>query len=293
MAPPVSADSRGIIRASGWCGCRSRYDHQRHDPSPPVARFVSWYWAVSWDLGDEAHVQHVLGHPVVNLVFQHDRANLAGVLRGMTGRELRGRGWALGAMFRPAGFRPLVDAPMSRLTDREVAPGTILGPGADALHTVLQAADGWTERLQELDDFLAQRLPAEPQPSEETSAIVEHIAADRSLVRVDQVAGFYGIGIRQLQRQFADHVGVSPKWVIQRYRLFDAAEAAARGDAVNWSALAAKLGYADQAHMVRNFTAAVGLPPDRYARRAAAAEIRGGPMRITIDPPVKTTDSLA
>jgi AraC-like DNA-binding protein len=232
---------------------------------------VAWYWTISWDLGDEPHVQHVLGHPVVNLAFQHDRATLAGVVRGTAGRELRGRGWALGAMFRPAGFRPLVDGPMSQLTDREVAPATVLGPGADTLHRALQAAPGWPERLALLDDFLAERLPNEPQPSEGSSALVERIAADRSLVRVDQVAVLAGVGMRRLQRLFADHVGVSPKWVIRRYRLFDAAEAAARGDAVDWSALAVELGYADQAHMVRDFTAAIGLPPERYHRQAANA----------------------
>ena len=96
--------------------------------------------------------------------------------------------------------------------------------------------------------------------------IVERIIADRSLLRVDQVAAEFDIGVRRLQRLFADHVGVSPKWVIQRYRLFDAVEAAARGDEVNWADLAVQLGYSDQAHLVRSFTAAVGMPPDRYAR---------------------------
>ena len=49
-------------------------------------------------------------------------------------------------------------------------------------------------------------------------------------------------------------------------RLYEAAERAARGDAVDWSRLATELGYSDQSHLVRHFTAAVGVPPDRYAR---------------------------
>lgn len=56
--------------------------------------------------------------------------------------------------------------------------------------------------------------------------------------------------------------------MIRRYRLYDAAELAARGDAVGWAKLAADLGYADQAHLVRDFTATVGTPPAAYARAA-------------------------
>jgi AraC-like DNA-binding protein len=36
------------------------------------------------------------------------------------------------------------------------------------------------------------------------------------------------------------------------------------GEAVDWAALAADLGYADQAHLTRDFTATVGVPPSRY-----------------------------
>ncbi len=72
--------------------------------------------------------------------------------------------------------------------------------------------------------------------------------------------------MRQLQRRFADHVGVSPKAVIRRYRLYEAAERARLGREVDWAALAVELGYSDQAHLTGDFSATVGMPPDRYAR---------------------------
>ena len=33
----------------------------------------------------------------------------------------------------------------------------------------------------------------------------------------------------------------------------------------SWAALARDLGYADQAHLTRDFTATIGVPPSRYA----------------------------
>lgn len=73
--------------------------------------------------------------------------------------------------------------------------------------------------------------------------------------------------VRRLQRLFAAHVGVGPKWVIRRYRLHEATERMARGDAIVWADLAGELGYADQAHFSRDFAALFGEPPTRYARR--------------------------
>jgi len=65
---------------------------------------------------------------------------------------------------------------------------------------------------------------------------------------------------------FDDYVGVSPKWVIQRYRLHEAAERIARGGVEDFADLALELGYADQAHFIRDFKKLVGRSPAEYAR---------------------------
>jgi AraC-like DNA-binding protein len=96
--------------------------------------------------------------------------------------------------------------------------------------------------------------------------VVARVAGDPALTRVDELAAGAGVGIRRLQRLFAEHVGVGPKWMLRRYRLHEAAARAAEGSAVDWVRLAAELGYADQAHFTRDFTAIVGVPPARYAR---------------------------
>src|SRR3982751_6440700 len=65
---------------------------------------------------------------------------------------------------------------------------------------------------------------------------------------------------------FAEYVGVGSKWVIRRYRLHDAAAAASGTGDLDLVRLAADLGYSDQAHLTRDFTDAVGMPPSRYVR---------------------------
>jgi AraC-like DNA-binding protein len=64
--------------------------------------------------------------------------------------------------------------------------------------------------------------------------------------------------VRSLQRLFRKYVGVSPKWVIRRYRLHEAAERLKGSRPPPLAELATSLGYADQAHFAREFKQVTG-----------------------------------
>jgi AraC-like DNA-binding protein len=96
----------------------------------------------------------------------------------------------------------------------------------------------------------------------DTSAIV----AARSLiaaVSVDAAAGELGWGARRLHRQITTACGYSPKLLHRVMRLQRAVRIAHAGER-SLASLAAAAGYADQAHMTREFTALTDLPPARY-----------------------------
>jgi AraC-like DNA-binding protein len=269
VVEPVERDSRGILHPRRGL---ERFRLDRVAPGPDVGRFIDRYWIASWALPDgESHEQHILVHPVVNIVATPAGATVGGVSRRRFTQNLTGTGRVLGVMSRPGGFAAYVDTPVSELTDRTL-PLTDVVPGAAHFERQVGAAlragvDG-PELTAIADDALAATTPGAPHPCEETIAWAESIAHDRDIVRVDDLARAVGVSIRALQRRFAEHVGVSPKWVIRRYRLYEIAERAARDEAIDWAELAARLGYADQAHLVRDFTRAVGQPPERYARAA-------------------------
>ena len=58
---------------------------------------------------------------------------------------------------------------------------------------------------------------------------------------------------------------MTPKWVLKRYRLHEAAARLADDPGGSWAEVAADLGYFDQSHFIRDFTRAVGLTPTAYA----------------------------
>jgi AraC-like DNA-binding protein len=76
--------------------------------------------------------------------------------------------------------------------------------------------------------------------------------------------------VRSLQQLFSEYLGVSPKWVLRRFRLQEAADRLAGGEELDLAALALSLGYFDQAHFTSDFRKLVGEPPARYRERANA-----------------------
>jgi AraC-like DNA-binding protein len=73
--------------------------------------------------------------------------------------------------------------------------------------------------------------------------------------------------MRALQRCFRTYVGLSPKAVIRRYRLHEEAAQLGGPNPPTLAALAASLGYADQAHFGRDFKRTVGETPRSFASR--------------------------
>jgi AraC-like DNA-binding protein len=190
----------------------------------------------------------------------------------LSSRTLSGDGRALGVMFRPAGFRPLLRRPMTTIKDTALPWTSVVGDAvADELAGSLAAAPTGQDMAAIADAELARFVPSRPQSWERTAALVERVAADPAFVTVEALAREAGSTARQLQRRFADHVGIGPKAVIRRYRLYEAAERARSGGDVDWAGLAASLGYSDQAHLTRDFTASFGLPPGRYVAANSVA----------------------
>jgi len=282
---------RGVLRPTL---AAERFALTRLEPSPELRPFVDFYWILRWDLrGQAAHEQTILPHPNVNLSFESSAgegfAGIYGVDRKLFTRSLTGQGKALGVRFRPGGFRPFWGAPVSQLTDRVVPAGEVFGAAAEDTRKLIMAAAAANAAVaaggaaavaasvaasaaQEdarmaghAEALLRSVLPDRDPAAEQAAALVTSIISDPALRRVDQVAEASGLTPRTLQRLFSDYVGVSPKWVMRRSRLHEAAQRADSGDPVDWAELAAGLGYADQAHLTRAFTATLGVSPTRYS----------------------------
>jgi AraC-like DNA-binding protein len=101
------------------------------------------------------------------------------------------------------------------------------------------------------------------------NAFEDLVAADRSVVRVEQAADRLGLSVRAVQRLAVRYVGVPPLTVIRRYRLQEAAQRLREEPGTTITQVAADLGYADHAHLTADFRQVLGRTPRDYRQDAA------------------------
>ena len=113
---------------------------------------------------------------------------------------------------------------------------------------------------QTIAERLAQLFAGRPVPP-----IAQAILSARSVAEMAEQAG---LAPRALQRWFAAHIGLSPRTYLKLRRFQETLRALP--DQASLAGHAADHGYADQAHMARDFRALAGAPP-----REARKRVRG------------------
>ena len=263
VGPP---DTRGILYPT-----RLPTFHREPAPAHLVDR-IRWFWIPQWRLAPgRTSRQDVLPFPASNLVVEREGVTLSGPTTGASHRDLRGSGWAVGALLRPAGLASLSPEPV-RIQDAE-APFA-----APELHQAVVAAmddpDGRADLHGATQVYAAWAVDHLAPPDQQAllaNTMEDLIAADSSIVRVEQVAQQLNMSARGVQRLAQRYVGIPPLAIIRRYRLQEAAKRLREDPALTIARVAADLGYADQAHLASDFRRVLGFTPMGYRRDSTAA----------------------
>lgn len=270
MTRPKTTPPRGVLKNAAD---PERERLARYHPSPDLELYVEHYWVVDWDLrGLPSQRVETLPHPSVHLIFERGvGGRVAGVSQGKFSRLLEGEGGVFSVKFTPGGFYPFIAVPVSTLSDSILDVAEVFGAEGRAVEAAVLAEREDAPRLTIVEEFLRSRRPKPDDNVPRIARMVYDVAEDRTILKVEDLVERHGLNKRTLQRLFAKYVGVSPKWVIQRYRLHEAAEQLATGP-VNQSALSLSVGYSDQAHFIRDFKRVVGTSPAAYTRQTRPVE---------------------
>jgi len=246
----------------------------RVKPALDLWPFIEHFWIVTWNLR-KPYVSETLPFPSVHIVIEKGHREINGVLTSKFSRSLQGRGRAFGIKFRPGMFYPFLKSPVSELTDQVVSLRSIFGNEGSKLRKLVLEEEDIKKCIHHGETFFRTRLPeCETSSALKIRDLIEEIAANRNITRVEQVALMMGLTLRPLQRAFQRHAGVSPKWVINRYRLQEAADMLANDLDLKMSDLALQLGYFDQAHFIRDFKSTIGKTPLEYKNGALKSKAK-------------------
>jgi len=265
---PVVGKPKGVVAP---VVANKMFRLNRYLPAPPFDSIIEHYWIVRWDLQDKPpFVQRTLPYPSVQLVFDRCKTAVFGVVSGPFDYTLRESGKVLGVRFKAGAFRAILGKPLQTITDKTLTLAQAFGwDDAQAEGQVLDAQDD-AGMIASAETLLRPRLPPPDPKLEQIASLLKHIQEHHDTTRAEDWAAQCGIGLRSLQLLMADYVGVSPKWIIKRYRLQKAADLLAGGVEVDLAELAQCLGYFDQAHLSRDFFALIGKTPSEYRKQNAA-----------------------
>ena len=230
---------------------------------------VACLWAQVTPVGVGDREGLVLPDACTDLIWEQGRGALvAGPDTGPVPTVMPAGTIFIGVRFRPAVGGPALGVPLSELRNQRVD-------------------------LSELRRGEARRLPGTLDPDtamaravDVAAALIAHGAPDQAVtwaaelledpqVRTEKVAAEIGLSERQLRRRCHDAVGYGPKTLqrVLRFRRFvaqiDAVAGNPREGAGDLATIAARVGYADQAHLTRECRTLAGLTPTALARQRA------------------------
>lgn len=250
-------------------------EFHRLQPVGMARDLAMWFWIPEWDVGPgRSSRQEIVGYPALNLVVEQGSVTLSGATTRAFHRDLRGRGWAVGALLRPAAVTALT-ADAAALVDGETTIGDARDL-ADAVGAAMETGEGHRERaVAVFSDWLARRAGPLDEVALQANALVDVLLGEDAADSVEEAATRLAVSVRTLQRLAHRHVGLPPAAMIRRRRLQEAAERLRVDPGLDLAALAVDLGYADHAHLTRDFRRTLGVAPRTY-RSGAADDPSGG-----------------
>lgn len=177
----------------------------------------------------------------------------------------------VGIRFRPESGAVSCNRDANEMRDGRVQARDVFGDAIDALIAQLRTAIEPDDIARAMDAWmLQQRVPAESVDALARSA-VQFIVQHDGTCTMQQVADALHVAPRQLQRRFRAATGLTPKEYANIRRARAALKRVALGESMRalggWARLAAESGYADQAHLTREWTRLMTLSPTVLSNR--------------------------
>lgn len=188
----------------------------------------------------------------------HGRCALIGPRSRFTDVRMANRLLTCGARLRPGALPSLTHFPASDFTDRSVPVEDVFGAHGKLLIERLEGLRSPIPAIRVISDFLCHKWTGQNR--------VVHLPLG-PYTRVEDMATQTGLPIRTLRSRFTQYLGLSPKRVIRIERLHRAL-ASSQGRSIAWAEIAASSGFADQAHMIREFYDFLGESPTAWSRRS-------------------------
>lgn len=177
---------------------------------------------------------------------------------------------ALGIRFKPDGLYALFGIPAAEFNHRSTDMEDVLGRAFREYTEQLREATATQAQVQLTENFLLRMLQKNDQASPYLQSAAELIRKNNGEISVDELSRKVFISPRQLEREFKNVMGMSPKMYMRIARLHQAQRLLRQQRFTNLAQLSYHCGYSDQSHFIRDFKKITGVAPTRFVEQAGA-----------------------
>jgi len=182
------------------------------------------------------------------------------------------------AALSPLHLGRLLGVPAREVTGQAVELGDVLGQrAAETLLDRLTAESEWPLRRQMVAEVLLRQLDRHERRRgvrPEVERAWAQLSASGGTARIRDVAADVGWSTRHLVQEFSAAVGLAPKTVARIMRFERSTALVANGHGHGLALVAARCGFADQAHMTREWRRLAGTTPGRWLHEDVLANVQ-------------------
>jgi AraC-like DNA-binding protein len=238
---------------------------RRYLPAPTLTTLIEQFWLVDWDLrGQTSHTQQNLPDPNMHLVISNQGTKVMGPVSKKYRYTMQGQGKIIGVKFNLGVLVKRLPCPIDKALDIEFEASDIFEFDQQALIENTLNAKNDKAAVAYLSQLLQDSVIEVDAPLIKVQTLAQQIKDSSEINRVEILAELSHTSVRTLQRLFKTYVGLSPKWLIRKYRLHHALEML-ENQQLSLAELAADLDYADQSHLIRDFNEFLNITPKQYA----------------------------
>lgn len=162
--------------------------------------------------------------------------------------------------FQPGALHRLLRIPMNELLDTPISSSLLLGNEIDVVTEQLAETKDIDQMVHIIQQYLLQKVGRLKDALPVEKVLMQMLRQQR-ILRVEQLADEAFVSVRQLERQFKERTGLSPKLFVRLVRFSQAWLLHERCPGTSWLSIAHSCGYADQMHMIRDFKDFAGVSP--------------------------------
>ncbi|MFC4872065.1 AraC family transcriptional regulator [Negadavirga shengliensis] len=246
--------------------------------------YVQTYWYGEFNInGDRLLEQQVIPNGFVELIF-HLNSNHCSLLQGNT--WLKSPDYTLiglftkpyevrfdktvptfGIRFKPEGIYNLFGIPAAEFSADYIDMNCVLDAGFRSFSEKLREKTAVSEMTELAGAYLLTNLHSNNINYYYLNRAAEFIRKTDGMIRMDELINNVYISHRQLEREFKEKIGVSPKQYIRIARLNAVNRLLSSPSRHDLTSVSYDTGFSDQAHLIRDFKQFVGLPPSHFIRK--------------------------